>query len=327
MSNTDFDRETSLRTRLQNIGLWLALIGAVLIFVFVILYSDQATVKIKTIDELAKEIGFALLIAGLIIITAETKSRTEFKKLFEEQIHRFNSEMNGRLLEFDQQIQRFNDEMNRRLLEFYGTVSVTRVPEEIQRSDNREIKLIGSRVYERYLRGLRAIPGGLQIDDRNWILESNRIFYECLNESNCKDGEVRITHTGAIDTWQKSKAARRRTLEQQQRLTQKNMKIIRIFIGEKPLAESPDYREVMEFMSNEYGITCKYVQHDSPSSITDMTWVPQLNLLSVWKPGVGAEVESVDIIPDHLPGLDLNVEWSSLLRDAKERGAAERSQT
>lgn len=327
MSNTGFDRETSLRTRLQNIGLWLALIGAVLIFVFVILYSDQATVKIKTIDELAKEIGFALLIAGLIILTAETKSRTEFKKLFEEQIHRFNSEMNGRLLEFDQQIQRFNDEMNRRLLEFYGSVSVTRVPEEIQRSDNNEIKLIGSRVYERYLRGLRAIPGGLQIDDRNWILESNRIFYECLNDSDCKDGEVRITHTGAIDTWQKSKVARRRTLEQQQRLTRKNMTITRIFIGEKSLEESPDYREVMEFMTNEYGITCRYVQHDNPSSITDMTWVPQLKLLSVWKPGAGAEVESVEITPDHVPGLDLNVEWSSLLRDSKESGAAERSQT
>jgi hypothetical protein len=301
------ERERTFIEKLQNIALWAAVTGLILL---IIAQYFNDNVRVKTIDELGKEIGFALLIAAILVFTTEKRSKLEFNRLFDRHINKFSREMNF-------QTNRFNMEMSRRLSEFYGTVSITKVHDEINKSENQGVQLIGSQIYERYLSGLRAIQGGFHLEETDWTLESNRVFYQCLNEIDCRDGEVRITHTGTIDTWLKFRAARR-TLEQQQNLARKNMKITRIFIGQKSLEESPDYRKVMEFMTNDYGIKCKYVQHDNPSSIIDMTWVPQLKLLSVWKPGVGTEVESVEITPDHIPGLDINAEWSSLLRDAKE---------
>ena len=212
MVDIQSDKDEAFRTKLMNIGLWAAVIGMILLFVAQLL-NGSTREEVKTLDELAKEIGFALLIAAVLVFTTEKRSKVEFNKLF------------------DQHINQFNREMNRRLSEFYGTISITKISEEIHRSEHREIKLIDSRIYEGYLTGLRAIPGGFHLDEVNWTLESNRIFDECLNESDCKNSEVRITHTASIDTWLNFGEARK-TLEQQQKLARdKNMKILRVFIG------------------------------------------------------------------------------------------------
>jgi hypothetical protein len=306
MDDIQAAREESLIAKLQNIGLWAAVVGMILLLVAQFL-SGSTNENIKTIDELAKEIGFALLIAAVLVFTTERRSKVEFNRLFDGHIARFDGEMSSHIV-------RFNGEMNRRLLEFYGTVNVTKVTEELHRSENQEIKRIGSRIYEAYLNGLRAIPGGFHVDEVNWTLESNRIFYECLNESDCKNSEIRITHTGPIETWLNFGEARR-TLEQQRKLiNDKNMKIIRIFLGRESLEHSPQYQEVMGLMSDEYGIQCMYLQRENPSATIDMTWVPQLQLLSVWKPGIGLGVESVEVTPDQLHR-DLNSEWLALLRE------------
>ena len=297
MVDVQVAREQSLIVKLQNIGLWAAVVGLILLLVAQFL-SGSSNEQVKTIDELAKEIGFALLIAAVLVFTTERRSKVEFNRLFERHIDRFNGEM------------------SRRLLEFYGTVNVTKITEELHRSENQHIKRIGSRIYETYLNGLRAIPGGVHLDEVNWILESNRIFYECLNESDCKNGEIRITHTGSIETWLNFGEATK-TLEQQHRLIKdKNMAIIRIFLGREPLEHSPKYQKVMRFMSDEYGIQCMYLQRENPSATIDMTWVPQLQLLSVWRPGIGLGVESVEVTSDQLHR-DLNSEWLPLLREAK----------
>lgn len=165
------------------------------------------------------------------------------------------------------------------------------------------------------------------MDDIKWPLESNRIFYQLLNDLNCQNHEIRITHTGSIDTWLNFERAAK-TLEQQNQLVrEKGMTIKRLFVGRDEYNKDSDYYRVMQNMDR-YGIVCGYVRRDSPHNIIDMTWIPDMNLLSVWKPGVGGGVDSIEVTSDDVR-TDLGTEWASLCRDAKffDRTRVERSQS
>src|SRR6516225_4442849 len=77
MVDVQVAREQSLIVKLQNIGLWAAVVGLILLLVAQFL-SGSSNEQVKTIDELAKEIGFALLIAAVLVFTTERRSKVEF---------------------------------------------------------------------------------------------------------------------------------------------------------------------------------------------------------------------------------------------------------
>jgi hypothetical protein len=194
--------------------------------------------------------------------------------------------------------------------------------DDVQRSSvPNEIGLVSAHIYDKYISGLKAIQGGgFHLEDVSWELESNKIFYEVLYGSDNSSGaEVRITHTGAIDTWLNFEKAST-TLQQQHRcIKDKKIQITRIFIGRDDWHDSGDdiqkYIMVMKEMTR-YGIDCYYLKRTNPADVIDMTWVPQLNLLTVWKPGIGGGVGSIETTGDNCRP-DLNTIWQSLLRDAK----------
>ena len=134
-----------------------------------------------------------------------------------------------------------------------------------------------------------------------------------------KNSEVRITHTGSIDTWLNFEKAKM-TLQQQRRCHDaKNIRIKRIFIGSHDYDVNNDeikkYIAVMKEMKK-YSIDCYYLKIANPIEVIDMTWVPKLNVLSVWKPGIGGGVATIELTKDNVVS-DLHTRWQSLLEDAK----------
>jgi hypothetical protein len=296
----DGSKDGSLRNALQNVGLWALSFGSLILLVSQLLHGT-AVMKNPLIENLSNEIGFALLIAAILLLTTEKRSRLEFNKLMEGHIDTLNKTI------------------SKDLSQIYGTMSLANFPDGVERAAiTSEIKRMSMEIYNEYINGLRTISKGFHLDDINWALESNKIFYETLYQSNCLNSEVRITHTGSIDTWLNFEKART-TLEQQHKLiNDKQMRIIRIFIGSHEFADSDSdaqkYMKVMEFMKT-YSIDCFYVKRNNPTDVIDMTWVPQLHLLSVWKPGVGGGVGSIEVTADDVRS-DLQTVWDSLRRDA-----------
>jgi hypothetical protein len=297
MADARLDRDGPLRNALQNVGLW-ALSCGFFILLVATLFKDTEFFKTEIIKTLSNEIAFALLIAAILVLTTEKRSRLEFNRL-----------MTDHITKLDKTIARD-------LSEVYGTMRLAKFPDDVERSSvASQITEIGKKIYDEYIQGLIAIPGGFHLEDVSWALESNKIFYQIIHDSGCTDGEVRITHTGTIDTWLNFEKAGK-TLEQQRRFIQdKNMKIIRIFIGRDDLSvggnQIAQYIEVMKNM-RKYGIKCCYVRDINPAGVIDMTWVPRLHLLSVWMSGVGGGVGSIEVTSDNSRP-DLKDEWESLL--------------
>jgi hypothetical protein len=152
MTDVRLDKDTPLRSALQNVGLWALSCGFFILLVSQLLH-DTAVFKVSMIETLSNEIGFALLIAAILVLTTEKRSRLEFNRLME-----------GHITTLDKTIARD-------LAEVYGTMHLAKFLEDVQRSSGLgEITRISVQIYDKYITGLRTIQGGgFHLDDMGGV--------------------------------------------------------------------------------------------------------------------------------------------------------------
>lgn len=199
-----------------------------------------------------------------------------------------------------------------------GGVKLINFSESLEHAPLPDItKEVGRTIFVQYVHGLRFKGGAINVRSINWALESNRVFYDLLLKSGISNLDIRVTHVGRPVEWLGTEA--KQALEKQRDLVAKtrSSSITRIFVGvltKEEAKKDPDYSEVMDLMSKD-GIRTGYVERDTPRSLPDMTWIPQLNILMFWKvEGLG--VESIEILDDRGQSANLEDKWRELVGDA-----------
>jgi hypothetical protein len=265
---------------LHNWALWFLALGVVLLF-----FSTFEALKLKfpAVFELDREIAFALIIAALLIFTTESSSKQELNRLFKQHMMTTGGQISDGVGDMQ-------TALSHGLSQIVSMSRLSTFPLHLDSVAKSEIiKIAGLHIYKAYIEGLQAYKDGFVLDDTNWALQSAGRFYACLQQLECHDIEVRITHTGSVDVWCSEDEAKPALLLQQS-LRKKHVNIKRIFVGSEslPLREDSKYCVAMDIMKK-YQIDTGYVHRMEPSKTIDMTWIPGLDLIMVWD-GVGVAV-------------------------------------
>ena len=251
--------------------------------------STTATGVIKLIEE----IGFALIIAALLIFATETKSKMELTRLFSDSIKRIEAG-------FDVGIGRIVD-----------TSKLANVPSHLGVSDVPLIERMGKEIYDFYVDGLQPYQDGFALNDTDWAVQSASILYRCLVDM--KAGEVRVTHTGAVDIWCDETVAPL-ALQGQRELIAKGWTITRIFVGLEmvPIDADSKYRRAIDVMRR-HGVKTGYVYQPNPSAVLDMTWLPSADSVMIWEPRPTGSVARVVVTTPRKRDENLDHIWKVLL--------------
>jgi hypothetical protein len=139
---------------LANVGLVVLIIGVVVSIVTPLLktaqFFESSPPLTPIFEPLLTELGYALLIAAIIILTTERHSRIEFNRLVQEQL----STVDKTIAEG--------------LSRVFRSIDLMHLLDKLNRSPQAEIRLISRKIYSKYVDGLEAIEGGFQVDDLNW---------------------------------------------------------------------------------------------------------------------------------------------------------------
>src|SRR5271165_2202455 len=114
MPDAPYDGEGIIRIRLQNVALWALVLGLIVLLANQLLEGVPEFKKIPLVETLSNEIGFALLIAAILVFTTEKQSRAEFNRIFERYLN---------ILE---------KTMTQKLSEIYGTMVIAKFPEQME---------------------------------------------------------------------------------------------------------------------------------------------------------------------------------------------------
>lgn len=294
----DDEEDTKIKAALKSVALWCLIISLVLTVAMPSSFENIDYYGLH-VGHILEEAKTALLIGALLAVTLETSSKREQLRSFRKYL--LQSEMSAA-----RSIKSLSGGLN--LLHFSESLENSKIPDIV--------KDVGRTVFSQYVNGL-DFKDGVKIISKNWALESNRVFYDLLLRSGIDDLDVRVTHVGPPDFWS-GVEAEQALRKQRELVTRKTgaSSITRIFVGslskEEAIKDSK-YGTVMEQM-NKYKIQTGYVQKPDPRLIIDMTWIPKLGILMLWR--VEAEgVESIEIMDDRQRG-DLESTWNDLRRDA-----------
>ncbi len=249
-----------------------------------------------------REIGFALIIAALLIWATEAATRRELTRLFDESIDRIEKGL-------EQGVQMI-----------LATSKLAALPSHIGASDVPMIQRMGGEVYDFYIDGLKPFANGFMLNDTDWALQSASILYRCLGHMLDGIEEVRVTHTGTIDIWCNENVASV-ALQGQQALIEKGTTITRIFVGPEPvpLSETSKYNQAINIMRR-HGIKAGYVYEPNPSSVLDMTWIPAVDAVMVWEPRPMGGVAKVVVTSPAKREENLDDLWRVLLNATLQDG-------
>lgn len=297
--DTEADKETTFTMALKNVALW-CLVIALILTVVIPRSAEGWEFHDIQIGRLIQEAQTALLIGALLAFTLELSSRREQLKSFQSYLSRSET-----------MIARGVSVLSRAAM-------LMRFPDDLDRSDAPPFtKEIARKIFSEYMIGMEVRGSGFTVRSANWALESNRVFYELLLEYNTRDLEIRVTHVGPPGEWLRDEA--KPALDAQKKVADsKKATITRIFVGtlsKEEAIKDPEYIEVMNVMA-EYNISIGYVHSDNPRSVSDMTWVPELGILMLWKVEGGVGIEAVEIGADREPKPNLERLWRDLIRYA-----------
>jgi hypothetical protein len=188
----------------------------------------------------------------------------------------------------------------------------------------RIINHTGIRTFYRYLGGLLPTRHGFILEDLEWTLLCNSIFWEKLSkhQKDVKDKEsifAFVTHAAAPGIWLKEDAEA--SLGQQKKFIEDGGKIIRVFIGQDawPLGNDSKYKEAMKVMKKHY-IDPFYMQRmETDTRLDDYTWIPSLGILQTWrsKTELGDTIVRVDLSEEDINSRGHQVNyWKKITKKA-----------
>jgi hypothetical protein len=300
------------RQYLENAALILLIVGLSVIVIDITLSRiDEATrIEGSTISstwsvvlsvvQFSREVAFAFLIAALLIFTTEKRSKDELLSIFDDNIEDIKNTINTGLSDIGNIV---------RISGFLGNLNSSQA--------NSIVRIVGENIYRRFIIGLDATHHGFTLQDADWAMSSNELFYQALIDHNIRDQEVRVTHTGDLDTWLDDYEPSETLRIQKDLILNNNIKMTRIFIGTMDLSENKakKYIDVMRKMEDNKIIT-GYVRHSTPSDIMDMTWLPDLNIFMTWKPRASGKIALIEFSSDNTVRSQLERDWNFVIARA-----------
>jgi hypothetical protein len=207
------------------------------------------------LPKIGEELGFASIIAALLIFMTESSSKQELNRLFSRHLATNDLTISKGIADIEDSlnkgIRNIETTLDNGIVRIVAMSSLTDFPSQIDiQAKAVLVRQIAHSIHATYIDGMHIHRDGFTLDDTDWAVESASRFFRALGSLKLRDLSVLVTHTGSVDVWTNEEEVTPALLDQEMLNRSLNVKINRIFVGseELPLKENSKYIGVMKMM-------------------------------------------------------------------------------